>query len=96
MGAKIVLSGEVHNIQRDGEVVTFTIDTGPATRHPPAGLRLYGRTRYRVECTASQWERANQEQDEHEAVIDPVHEIGAGNHGETALWPGVSIPTTAR
>ena len=67
MGAKIVLSGEAQNIQRVGEVVTFTIQTGPATRQAPPGLKLYGRSQYSIACTAEQWERAYQ--DEHKAVI---------------------------
>jgi hypothetical protein len=83
MGAKIVLSGEAQNIQRDGNVVTFSIDTGPATRHPPAGLKLYGRTHYRVECAAAQWEGAHRDHGEHSAVIvegylEPRQDAGTG------------------
>ena len=69
MGAKIVLSGEAQNIHQEGQVVTFTIDTGPATRHPPPGLKLYGRTHYRIECAASQWEHAHTDRNEHSALI---------------------------
>jgi hypothetical protein len=83
MGAKIVLSGEAQNIHQEGSVVSFTIDTGPATRKPPQGLKLYGRTRYRVECTAEQWQRAYQDQNQHSAVIvegylEPRQEEGTG------------------
>lgn len=83
MGAKIVLSGEAQNIHQEGEIVTFTIDTGPATRHPPPGLGLYGRTHYRVECAAGQWEGAHRGQDEHSAVIvegylEPRQDAGTG------------------
>lgn len=67
MGAKIVLSGEAQNIQSEGEVVTFSIQTGPATRHAPEGLKLYGRSQYVIACTAAQWEHAYQ--DQHKAVI---------------------------
>jgi hypothetical protein len=69
MGAKIVLSGEARNIHQEGNVVAFTIDTGPATRHAPQGLKLYGKTRYRVECTAEQWARAYQDRNRHSALI---------------------------
>jgi hypothetical protein len=69
MGAKIVLSGEAQNIHQEGEVVTFTIDTGPATRHPPPGLTLYGKAHYRIECAASQWEHAYPAQASHSAMI---------------------------
>jgi hypothetical protein len=83
MGAKIVLSGEAQNIHRQGEVVTFTIDTGPATRHPPPGLKLYGRTHYRIECAAGQWEGAHQDQDQQNAMIvegylEPRQDEGTG------------------
>jgi hypothetical protein len=69
MGAKIVLSGEAQNIHREGHVVIFTIDTGPATRHPPPGLELYDRTRYRIECTAEQWDRTRQDPDDRSALL---------------------------
>jgi hypothetical protein len=83
MGAKIVLSGEAQNIHQEGEVVRFTIDTGPATRKPPSGLKLYGRTHYRIECAAEQWERAYQDQNQHSALIvegylEPRQEAGTG------------------
>ena len=67
MGAKIVLSGEAQNIQQEGDVVTFSIQTGPATRRAPPGLELYGSSQYVIACTAAQWERAYQ--NEHRAVI---------------------------
>ncbi len=69
MGAKIVLRGEAQNIQRESGVVTFTIDTGPATRHPPPGLKLYGRTHYRIECAASQWDRAHEDPNDRSALL---------------------------
>jgi len=83
MGAKIVLRGEAQNIQREGDIVTFTIDTIPATRHPPPGLKLYGRASYRIECTASQWERAFQDQDDRsdlfvEGYPEPRRDEGTG------------------
>ena len=59
MGAKIVLSGQATEIERTTETVTFTIQTGPATRRAPRGLDLYGRTRYRVTCTARLWGQAH-------------------------------------
>jgi hypothetical protein len=69
MGAKIVLSGEAQNIHREGNIVTFTIATGPATRHPPPGLELYNRTHYRIECTAEQWDRTRQDPEDRSPLL---------------------------
>ena len=60
MGAKIVLSGQTVEIEKTADYVSFTIQTGPATRRPPRGLDLYGSTRYRVTCTAQLWKQAHQ------------------------------------
>jgi len=59
MGAKIVLSGQATEIEKTTETVSFTVLTGPATRRPPRGLDLYGRTRYRVTCTTQLWNKAH-------------------------------------
>ena len=64
MGAKIVLSGQTVEIEKTTDYVSFTILTGPATRRPPRGLDLYGRTRYRVTCAAQVWDRAHQVPDD--------------------------------
>jgi hypothetical protein len=61
MGAKIVLTGQAKNIQKDDHVVSFHIIAGPTTQHPPRGLKLYGQVRYHVECSARQWRRARQD-----------------------------------
>ena len=61
MGAKIVLSGHAREIRVQDDLVSFDIVAGPATRHPPQGLDLYAATRYRITCTAQQWERARQD-----------------------------------
>lgn len=64
MGAKIVLSGQTVEIEKTTDHVSFTILTGPATRRPPRGLDLYGRTRYHVTCTTQLWDRAHQVPDD--------------------------------
>jgi hypothetical protein len=64
MGAKIVLSGQTVEIERTTETVSFTIETGPATRRPPRGLDLYDPIRYRVTCTTELWDRAHQVPDD--------------------------------
>lgn len=64
MGAKIVLSGQTVEIEKSADYVSFTIQTGPATRRPPRGLDLYGSTRYRVTCTAQLWDQAHQVPDD--------------------------------
>jgi hypothetical protein len=69
MGAKIVLSGEAQNVHHEGDVVTFTIDTGPATRHAPPGLQLYGATHYRIECNGEAWDRAHRDPDDRSALL---------------------------
>jgi hypothetical protein len=59
MGAKIVLSGQATEIEKTTETVSFTVTTGPATRRPPRGLDIYGRTRYRVVCATQLWDQAH-------------------------------------
>ena len=58
MGCKITLTGQAKDIQKLERSVSFYILTGPATNHPPRGLKLFGQTRYAVECTLRQWRRA--------------------------------------
>ena len=64
MGAKIVLSGQTVEIEKSADYVSFTIQTGPATRRPPRGLDLYGSIRYRVTSTAQLWDQAHQVPDD--------------------------------
>jgi hypothetical protein len=59
MGAKIVLSGQATEIEKQTDFVSFTIVTGPATRRPPRGLDLYSRTRYRVTSAVQLWDKAH-------------------------------------
>jgi len=71
MGAKVVLAGQPREIQKQDRVVSFTIVTGPATRHPPRGLKLFGPTRYRVECTDRQWSRARHDpSDDSDLIVE--------------------------
>jgi hypothetical protein len=58
MGAKITLTGQARDVQKQERGISFYIVAGPATRHPPRGLKLFGPTRYHVECTSRQWSRA--------------------------------------
>ena len=79
MGAKIVLSGQTVEIEKTADYVSFTIQTGPATRRPPHGLDLYGSTRYRVTCTAQLWDDAHQVPDDPsdmlvEGYLEPRHD----------------------
>jgi hypothetical protein len=69
MGAKITLSGRARNVEKGERSVTFTIITGPATGHPPRGLKLFGPTKYRVECTLRQWGRARHDPDDSSPLI---------------------------
>jgi hypothetical protein len=69
MGAKIVLSGEAKDVQKREGGVSFTIVTGPAARHPPRGLKLFGPTRYQVQCTVRQWRRARHDPDDRSDLV---------------------------
>ncbi|MBN1641474.1 MAG: hypothetical protein JXA09_09580 [Anaerolineae bacterium] len=71
MGAKVMLSGRARNIQKEERSVCFVIVTGPATRHPPRGLKLFGQTRYVVECTVRQWRKAHLEpEDDTDLIVE--------------------------
>lgn len=61
MGAKIVLTGQAKDIQKTDQAISFTIVTGPATRRPPRGLKLFEPVHYHIECTARQWQRARED-----------------------------------
>lgn len=69
MGAKIKLSGRARNVEKGERSVAFTIVTGPATRHPPRGLKLFGPVKYRIECTLRQWGRARHGPDDSSNLI---------------------------
>ena len=71
MGAKIVLAGQPKEVQKQDRGVSFFIVTGPATRHPPRGLKLFEPVRYRVECTDRQWRRARHDPgDESDLIVE--------------------------
>jgi hypothetical protein len=69
MGAKITLTGQAKDIQKLERSVSFYIVTGPATRHPPRGLKLFGQTRYHVECSQRQWRRARCDADDSSDLV---------------------------
>lgn len=69
MGAKITLTGQAKDIQKQERSVSFYIVTGPATKHPPRGLKLFGQTRYHVECSLRQWRRARCDPDDTSDLI---------------------------
>jgi hypothetical protein len=75
MGCKITLTGQAKDIQKLERSVTFYILTGPATKHPPRGLKLFGQTRYAVECTLRQWRRARFDaEDDSDLVVEGYQE----------------------
>jgi hypothetical protein len=75
MGAKITLTGQAKDIEKQERSVSFYILTGPATQHPPRGLKLFGQTRYAVECTLRQWRRARLDpEDNSDLVIEGYQE----------------------
>ncbi len=83
MGAKIVLTGTAKGVQQHTKTnkVGFTIVTGPASKTAPKGLKLFGETRYVVECSARQWRRARFSEDDNsdltiEGFQEPRHQMG--------------------
>ena len=93
MGAKIVLSGEVQDIQRTEDMVSFDIITGPATRTPPPGLELYGLTRYHVHCTARQWGEARQDPADRSALLIEGYLEPRQDEGTGQLYVAVAATT---
>jgi hypothetical protein len=84
MGAKITLTGQAKDIQKHERSVSFYILTGPATQHPPRGLKLFGQTRYHIECTLRQWRRARLDASDNsdltvEGYLEPRREPETGH-----------------
>jgi hypothetical protein len=69
MGAMIVLTGHAENIEEKDELVSFHVLTGPATRKPPRGLKLFDPVQYYVECTVLQWRHARRSADDESDLI---------------------------
>ena len=83
MGAKITITGQAKNVQKQERSVSFRVVTGPATQHPPRGLKLFGQTRYHVECTLRQWRRARHDPNDNsdlvvEGYLEPRREPETG------------------
>jgi hypothetical protein len=69
MGAKITLTGAARGMQRRQNVISFQLVTGPATKNPPKGLKLFGQVVYRVQCTQRQWNRARASDDDNSDLV---------------------------
>ena len=69
MGAKITLTGAVKAIQRQDNIISFRLVTGPATKNPPKGLKLLGQVTFHVQCTRRQWNRARAGPDDNSELI---------------------------
>jgi hypothetical protein len=69
MGAKITLTGAARGMQRQQNVISFQLVTGPATKNPPKGLTLFGQAVYRVQCTQRQWNRARASDDDSSDLV---------------------------
>ncbi len=69
MGAKITLTGTVKGVQRQNNIVSFRLITGPSTKNPPKGLQLFGQVTYHVQCTQRQWNRARADGDDTSDLI---------------------------
>ena len=84
MGAKITLTGTARGLQRQNQIVSFRLVTGPATKNAPRGLELFGQVTYHVQCTQRQWKRAHVSHDDHSELIvegycEPRHDPATGN-----------------
>jgi len=69
MGAKITLTGAAKAIQRQDNIISFRLVTGPATKNPPKGLKLFGQVTFHVQCTRRQWNRARVGPDDNSELI---------------------------
>jgi hypothetical protein len=69
MGAKITLTGAAKGVQRQDNLISFRMVTGPATGSPPKGLELFGQVTYHVECSQRQWNRALASDDDDSDLI---------------------------
>jgi len=83
MGAKITVAGQARDVHRTDNAVSFYIVTGPPTRHPPRGLKLFGPVRYVIECTTRQWRRARHNPNDQsdlivEGYLEPRRDLETG------------------
>ena len=69
MGAKIALTGVAKGLQREENIVSFQLVTGPATKSAPRGLVLFDQVTYHVQCTMRQWNRARTSSDDNSELI---------------------------
>lgn len=69
MGAKITLTGAAKGVQRQDNLILFRLVTGPATKSPPRGLKLFGQVTYQVQCSQRQWNRARVSDDDDSDLI---------------------------
>jgi hypothetical protein len=69
MGAKITLTGAAKAIQRQDNIISFRLVTGPATKNPHKELKLFGQVTFHVQCTRRQWNRARAGPDDNSELI---------------------------
>lgn len=71
MGAKITLTGAAKGMQRQDNLISFRLVTGPATKSPPRGLKLFGQVTYQVQCSQRQWSRARtSDKDDSDLIVE--------------------------
>ena len=70
MGAKITLTGKARGMQRQNNIVSFRLVTGPTTKSPPRGLKLFGQVTYRVQCSHRQWNRVRASDDNSDLLVE--------------------------
>jgi len=69
MGAKITLIGAARGVQRENNLISFRIVTGPAIDSSPKGLKLFGQVIYHVQCSQRQWNQARASDDDESDLI---------------------------
>jgi hypothetical protein len=56
-------------MQRQDNIISFQVVTGPAAKSSPKGLELFGQVTYQVQCTRRQWNRARVDDDDNSELI---------------------------
>ena len=70
MGAKITLTGTAKGMQRQNNIVSFRLVTGPTTKSPPRGLKLFEQVNYHVQCSQRQWNRVRASDDNSDLLVE--------------------------
>jgi len=88
MGAKITPTGTAKGMQRQDDIISFQLVTGPAIKNAPRGLELVGQVTYHVQCTQRQWKRARAGSDDNsELIVEGYCETRPRARSLSPSWP---------